>query len=47
MVGALLADGGDARRDEGLVVGVLADLPGDLAALLRVDVLLDLRSKRK
>merc|ERR1719499_2616385 len=42
MVGALRPQGVHARGDEGLVVGVLADLPGDLVALLGVDVLLHL-----
>ena len=46
VVGALLAHGGHARGDEGLVVGVLADLPGDLAALLGVDILLYLLGLR-
>ena len=46
VVGALLAHGGHARGDERLVVGVLADLPGDLAALLGVDVLLHLLGLR-
>merc|ERR1712186_47625 len=41
-VGELLAHGRHARRNERLVVRILADLPGDLAALLRVDVLLHL-----
>ena len=46
VVGALLAHGGHARGDERLVVCVLADLPGDLAALLGVDVLLHLLGLR-
>ena len=46
VVGALLAHGGHARGDEGLVVGVLADLPGDLAALLGIDVLFHLLGLR-
>ena len=46
VVSALLAHGGHARGDEGLVVGVLADLPGDLAVLLGVDALLHLLGLR-
>ena len=46
VVGALLAHRGDAGRNEGLVVRVLADLPGNLAALLGVDVLLHLLGLR-
>ena len=47
VVGALLAGRRHARRDQGLVVGVLAHLPGDLAALLCVDVLLHLLGLRR
>ena len=46
VVGTLLAHGGHARGDERLVVSVLADFPGDLAALLGVDVLLHLLGLR-
>lgn len=42
---ALLAHGGDAAGHQGLLVGVLAHLPGDVAALLAVHVLLNLEDR--
>jgi len=42
-VAALLAGGWHARGNQGLHVGVLADLAGHVTALLAVDVLLDLQ----